>query len=132
MRLAADYIHTTPNSGHCRVRIYEPTEERDAPVVVCTELEENPGMSINNAAEGIAAEVISSNSLPIPVVWIEHYEHGARGTLQDPQTFELVIFSSYEVEDLGSYLGEHRKRIGSPRWKPLDRAAVESLVGGAV
>jgi hypothetical protein len=27
-------------------------------------------------------------------------------------------------------MGEERKRIGEPSWKPLDRATVEALVGG--
>jgi hypothetical protein len=30
----------------------------------------------------------------------------------------LVTFASYEVEDLGSYMGEERKRIGSPPGSP--------------
>ena len=41
----------------------------------------------------------------------------------------MVTFSSYGVEDLGAYMGEERKRIGEPSWKPLDRATVEMLIG---
>jgi hypothetical protein len=59
-------------------------------------------------------------------VWIEHYEDGARCTPEDPHTFDLVTFASYEVEDLGSYLGEERKRIGEPSWKPLARIIHEA------
>jgi len=129
MHLAADYIHSTPNGGRCRIRIYLPEEERDAPVVVCTEPRDNPGMSIANAAERIAAEVIRSNQLPTPLVWIEEYEEGARGTTEDSHTFDLVLFSHYQIEDLRPYLGEKRQRIGEPSWKPLDRATVESLIG---
>jgi hypothetical protein len=29
-------------------------------------------------------------------------------------------------------MGEERKRIGEPSWKPLDRATVEALIGGAL
>jgi hypothetical protein len=129
MHLRADYIHPTPRGGRCRVRIYLPEEEHDAPVVVCTELPSNEGMSITNAVEQIAAEVIHAHRLPTPLVWIEHYEYGARGTPDDPATFDLVTFASYEVENLGSYLGEERKRIGEPSWKPLTRYMVEALVG---
>ena len=43
-----------------------------------------------------------------------------------------MTFASCEVEDLGAYLGEERKRIGEPSWKPLDRATVETLVGEAL
>jgi hypothetical protein len=137
MYLAADYIHPTPHKGCCRVRIYRPflSEEdsaaRDEAVVICTELPNNPGMSVTNAAERIAGEVISFHRLPTPLVWVEHYEDGARGSeaTEDPHTFDLVTFSSYEVEDLGAYLGEERKRIGEPSWQPLDRATVEALIG---
>lgn len=133
MHLAHDYIHPTPNRGRCRVRLYLPEEDRGAPVVICTEQEDNPGMSVTNAAERIAGEVLDAHRLSgLPVVWIEHYEEGARGTEDDPHTFDLVLFASYEVEDLGMYAGEERKRIGIPSWKPLDRGAVEALIGGEV
>jgi hypothetical protein len=133
MKLKSDYIHPTPHGGRCRVRIYRPDLPvegsvrfpRDEAVVICTELKDNPGVSITNTAERIAGEVISSHRLPTPLVWIEHYEVGARGTPENPHTFDLVTFSSYEVEDLGTYRGEKRKRIGEPSWQPLDRATVE-------
>jgi hypothetical protein len=44
----------------------------------------------------------------------------------------MVTFASYEVEDLGAYLGEERKRIRKASRKPLDRATVEALVGEEV
>jgi hypothetical protein len=31
VHLAADYIHPTPRGGRCRVRVYLPEDERDAP-----------------------------------------------------------------------------------------------------
>ena len=67
-------------------------------MVICTELPDNPGMSVTNSAERIAGEVISFHRLPTPLVWVEHYEDGARGTREDPHTFDLVTFASYEVE----------------------------------
>jgi hypothetical protein len=137
MYLAADYIHPTPHGGRCRVRIYRPdqpqeaTAARDAPVVIVSELRDNPGQSVTNALERIAAEVMDAHRLHMgrPPVFVEHYEEGARGTPADRHTFDLVTFSSYEVEDLGAYMGEQRKRIGEPSWKPLDRATVEALIG---
>ena len=44
----------------------------DASVVICSELHNNPGGSITNSAEVIAAGVIRANELPTPLVWIEH------------------------------------------------------------
>jgi hypothetical protein len=55
MYLAVDYIRPAPNRGRCRVRIYEDTTE--LPVILCTELQDNEGVSITNAVEQIAAEV---------------------------------------------------------------------------
>ncbi len=77
MHLARDYIHPYNDAGgrpaRCRVRIYLPDDMRDAPVVICSELPNNPGGSITNSAEVIAAGVIRANELPIPLVWIEHW-----------------------------------------------------------
>jgi hypothetical protein len=63
MHLASDYIHPTPRGGSCRVRIYLPEEEQDAPVVICSELPNNVGTSVTYAAEQLAAEVIRFHRL---------------------------------------------------------------------
>jgi hypothetical protein len=59
MHLASDYIHPYKDAGgrpaRGSVRIYLPDDMRDAPVVVCSELPNNPGGSITNSAETIAA-----------------------------------------------------------------------------
>jgi hypothetical protein len=107
MHLASDHIHPCKDAGgrpaRCCVRIYLPEEVRDAPVVICSELPNNPGGSITNSAEVIAAGVIRATALPTPLVWIEHWpkestDGGAEG-------FDLVVFSSYEVIDRAPYLG---------------------------
>jgi hypothetical protein len=68
MYLASDYIHPYGSAGgrraRCRVRIYLPDDMRDAPVVICSELPNNPGGSITNSAEVIAAGVIRPTSCP--------------------------------------------------------------------
>jgi hypothetical protein len=46
VHLATDYIHPTPRGGRCRVRVYLPEEEQDAPVVICSELPTYEGSSI--------------------------------------------------------------------------------------
>jgi hypothetical protein len=79
--------------------------------------------------KSLAAEVIVGNQLPSPVVWIGHYEVGARGTPEDPHTFDLVIFSGYGITERAPYLGEGRRSIERPTWKPLDQQSVETLVG---
>jgi hypothetical protein len=132
VHLASDYIHPYKDAGgsptRCRVRIYLQEDVRDAPVVVCSELPNNPGGSITNSAEVIAAGVIRANELPTPLVWIEHWPKEAMDG--EEETFALVVFSSYKVEERAPYLGETRARIGGATWKPLDRATVAVLVGG--
>ena len=133
MHLASDYIYPYKDTGgrpaHCRARIYLPEDMRDAPVVICSELPNNPGGSITNSAEVIAAGVIRANELPTPLVWIEHWpEESTEGQ----ESFELVVFSSYELTQRTPYLGETRAWIGDPTWKTLDRTAVELLVGGKI
>jgi hypothetical protein len=97
--------------------------------VICSELSNNPGGSITHSAEVTAAEVIRANELPTPLVWIEHWP---KETTEDQETFELVVFSSFEVVERAPYLGETRAWIGDATWKRLDRATVEVLVGGKV
>jgi hypothetical protein len=73
--------------------------------------------------------VIRVNKLPTPLVWIEHWPEEST---QGQETFELVVFSSYEVEERAPYLGETRAWIADATWKTLDRASVAILVGGEV
>jgi hypothetical protein len=133
MHLASAYIHPYKDAGgrraRCRVRFYLPDDMRDAPVVICSELPNKPGGSITNSAEVIAAEVIRANGLPTPLVWIEHW---AEESTEGQETFELVVFSSYEVVERAPYLGETRPWIGNATWKRLDRVTVEALVGAKV
>ena len=133
MHLASDYIHLFRNAGgrraRCRVWIYLPDDMRDAPVVICSELPSNPGGSITNSAETIAVGVIQANELPTPLVWIEHWPEGST---DGQETFELVVFSSYEIVERAPYLGETRAWIGDATWKRLGRATVEAMVGGKV
>jgi hypothetical protein len=97
--------------------------------VICSELPSIPGGSITNSAEVIAAGVIQANEVPTPLVWIEHWpEESTEGN----ETFELVVFSSYKVEERAPYLRETKAWIGDATWKTLDRTAVELLVGEKV
>ena len=131
MHLASDYMHPTPRGGRCLIRIYIPDEERDAVVVICTELPNNPGASVTNAVKRIAAEVIKSHRLPTLLVWIEH--HPPEKMEGHTEIFEMVLFDSYEIrERRAPNLGDRAVEIGSPTWKPLDRAAVELLIGERV
>jgi hypothetical protein len=131
MHLASDYINPYKDAGgdstRCRVRIYLPEDMHDSPVVICSEVPNNPGGSVTNSAEAVAAGVIRAKRLPTPLVWIEHWPK--ESTHGGEETFDLVVFSSYEVTERAPYLGQTRAWIGDATWKPLDRASVEVLVG---
>src|SRR3712207_9365406 len=71
----------------------------------------------------IAAEVISYNEFALPPIWIEHYP--PETTDGASETFEMVVFSSYEVTERAPYLGATKLTIGEPTWKMLDRDTVE-------
>ena len=62
-------------------------------------------------------------------MWIEHWPEESA---DEQETFDLVVFSSYEVTERAPYLGETKGWIGDATWKPLDRTSVEVLVGGKV
>ena len=60
--MVSDYIHPTPRGESCRIRIYLPEDQQDAPVVICSKLLYNEGSSVTYSAEQIAAEVIRYNT----------------------------------------------------------------------
>lgn len=117
MHLADDHVHPTPGRGRCRVRIFVPNEEGerlgDRHVIVCSEMAENGGEGVTRAAEQIYESVTEAFRLINPI-WLEH--HPPETTDGSTETVELVVFSP----------------DSKPTWKPLDRAAVEALVGRAL
>ena len=79
-------IHTTGNSK----------------TVVLTELDTNQGMSVTNAVELIAAQVLEDNPELVgqTITWIEHYPHA-----RDDETYDLV---------------ELNENLQNPSWKRID------------
>jgi hypothetical protein len=69
MHLGSDYIHPYKSAGgrraRCRIRIYLPEDARYSPVVICSELPNNPGGSVTNSAQVIAAGVIRPTGCPL-------------------------------------------------------------------
>jgi hypothetical protein len=112
------------------MRVYLPTEDQDAPAIICSELPTNEGASITYAAEQLAAEIIHYHALTPPVVWIEH--HLPETTDGSTETFDLVAFSTYEVKERAPYIGETRLSVGKATWMRITRGMVEVLVGGEV
>ncbi len=129
MKKTHDYIHSYrgywSDGGKCRVRIYQ-EEGEQAPVVICSQLQDNDNTSVTHMAEYLAAEIVEAHDLLTPLTWIEHYpEHRGK-----PGEYSLVRFSSWELKEvcLG---GVWRHRIGPPQWTPLASEEVEMLIEGA-
>jgi hypothetical protein len=93
-------------------------------VVLCSELADNPGIAVTGAAENIAAAVLLTYRLVDPV-WIEY--HPEETTVAGEESFELVVFSDYNIRKMVSLAGA-RVEVGQPLWKPLDRHCVEVLI----
>ena len=78
--------------GKCRIRVYR--EDGHDPVVMCSQLPTNENTSATNMAEYLAAEVIGEYSLPVPLLWIEHYPEHEGGIGE----YSQVRFSSWDHE----------------------------------
>ena len=132
--MMTDYDHTfqsvSGTPSRCRIRIYLPEEECDAPVVICSELAGNRGIPATGAAKNIAAEVIAAEVIAarwlLAPVWIEY--HPEETTVAGEESFELVVFSDYNVREIVGPTGA-RLEVGEPFWKPLDRHCGEVLIG---
>jgi hypothetical protein len=110
------------------VRILERIDA--APVLILTELPDNPSTSITNMMEHLAPEVIRE-FLPYafeelePVTVIERYPQRNRRD----ETFSLVRFERLTPRKvwLG---GRSRISLGEPRWKHRSREDVRAFLGG--
>lgn len=104
--LCVDTLHQVRTRNgtftRCRLRIYR-CEGVD--VVILTELADNPGMSVTNAIEELAASVSATYALDETAIFIEHYEYM-------PPTYDLV--------ELGG---------AAPTWRRLVVEEVERLTG---
>lgn len=116
--------------SRCRIRIYDPTPA-GVPVVIATELDDNPGTSITNLAEQLAAEVLvrhlpHRDGAEPPLLWIEHYP--PRRYVRDEHDYDLVRFAHWNPRWQRKPFG-HVLEVGQPSWFPLSRAEVEALIG---
>ncbi len=108
--------------SRCRIQVYDNGSERPY-VVIATELEDNPGTSITNAAEIVAGEVWKLLEKPArTMVWIEHYPDrcflGERPMLREQ--WDLVRF-----EQVGNCFLR-------PKWRRISKEEVERICEGAI
>lgn len=118
-----DFIHrycVPPNiiEAKCRIRVYQLAN--GIIVVIATELPDNAGASITNAAEILATEMRRWFVVPGGgLFWIEHYQDRALigGRPQQKESFDRVFFrwDGAQYDD--------------PVWQPFSREQVEVLIG---
>lgn len=94
------YEGLSATGGRCRLRLYAVGA---AAVAIATELADNPGTSITNAAPIIAAQVARNFRIdPARLVWVEHYGPESYGVEGEPDRFARVTFSWEGQEARGS------------------------------
>ena len=94
------------SSARCRVRV-------NNNVVVATELLDNPGMSLTNAAASVAMQVCQYYEILLEqLIWIEHYPEETG----HEETFDLVYFNF------------ESGRLFAPRWKRITKEEVQQLL----
>lgn len=95
------------NKSACRLRVWH---ERH--VAMVTELDDNPGMSVTNAAEDVwtaVSRLLDCELLHPAWTMVEHYAATPRGWL--PARFDVVLFEGRDGE----------RRLSSPSWRPAAR-----------
>lgn len=120
----------------CRVQVY--LLDGQPPLVVCVELVKNPGTSVTNMLEYLAAEVteryLTADDLAgdPPFLWLEVYERDedARRARILP-SWSLATFSDYTRRPTHTMRPSpgRRYRLGSPAWRHLRREEFAAIVG---
>ena len=97
MILFVDILHHYQTSavrvdgGFCRVRIYGANPYT---IIVLSELAENPGVSVTNAAAAIATEIARTYMIDLDTtIWIEHYGAFSYKGGDLDETFDRITFT---------------------------------------
>jgi len=90
-------------------------------VVICTESEDNEGISITNMVEHLATRVCYQYRIdPHQLTWIEHYpQRGYRDEI--PASYDLVTFD--RARD-----GDGHIHFAKPKWHHFGKEKVEELI----
>lgn len=109
-----------PNSV-CEVAIFEGRgEEAGKKVIILTEPENNPGMSVTNGVEKIATQVLRQNSLHhLDAVFVEHYPKSAMHP--KGETWDLVTLT-WDCQG---------NAYRSPEWKHANWETVAPMIGAS-
>jgi hypothetical protein len=114
--------------SRCRVRVYKGD---GLPVVIVTELLDNPGSPLSFGAEGLAERLWKKLRKPVEFVYIEHQPGGADVGVE----FSDVQFNrdgAGYVNPGVSVFGEKPERYLTPGWGKMSREEVEAMIGGQI
>lgn len=121
------------DGGVCRIRVFEAPGM--APVVICSELDENRNTSVTNLVEVLAAEVVARHfperfEEAEPAIWIEHYpaRRDPRRNVSGRPEFDRLTFASW-IPRRSLLGGVPRVALGEPEWHPLTPDDVAALIG---
>jgi len=122
-------MHGYPSLCHLRVYVPVPREAKQVLIVLVTQHPDNPGTSITNFAEELAAEVWKLLECPTEMVWIENYEASSTGTFRQPGDWLLdERFLRIEFETT-PHVGGGTPLFSCPCWLEVSRQEVETLIG---
>ena len=125
-----DYPGYSNCASRCRVRLYEAPGR--SPVFLVEELQDNPGTSITNMAEYLAAELATRHcperlEAAEPFHWIEHYPRTESEKRRGMVEYSLVTFASYRPTVVTQW-GRRRRKLGKPDWRYVDGQTIEDLL----
>lgn len=97
----------------------------DFTLVICTELQDNPGTSVTNWAEKLAYEVCQENQIdPGKLVWVEHYPPSKWTKSAD--TYDVVDFWAADQKQYADATGS----LGHPAWRRITIDQLNQLIAG--
>ena len=100
--------------AHCELRIYQ--DEQGSSLVILSELPDNKGMSVTNAAEQLATAIVADFNLdPQRTRWVEHYPQF--------ETYDLITFTWTTQRVF--YDGPLHDVASAPEWHRISGELVE-------
>lgn len=117
--------------SQCTLEVLPVSEGRT--LVIATELPDNSGTSVTNAAEHLASFVCDSFGIaPGRLVWIEHY--GASPGVRKDETYDLVTFEESKPQQIHWLPAVLRHQpdgwpghFAEPTWRPMTAADWQAL-----
>lgn len=139
MSKIADYVYAYRGTwdlephGICWVRVFE--AEGQTPVIIMSELPQNPSTSVTNMVEHLAPELIQRHfphrfeEVP-PAIFLEHYveERTPEGRRGRKATWDRLSFHSWAPRRVW-LSGRERIAFGESHWEHLPPPEVEALIG---